>query len=115
MTNLPEGLTIEDLRMFHKLDTQIKKAEARKAALAEKIKAAHPAKAGGTFVYEEIIVEIAVPDVLDDVKFERERPAKDFPELYKLSPDTKKIQVAYGKQYYIKNGGSPRLSVKAAS
>lgn len=115
MTALPEGLTIEDLRMFHKLDVQIKKATARKEALAAKIKAAHPEKAGGTFVYEEIVVEIAVPDELDTVKFTSERPAKQFPDLYKLSPDTKKIQAEYGKTYYIKNGGSPRLNVKAAS
>lgn len=113
MSTLPEGITQEDLRRLVKLRTQMARAKAAEEILSNKIKDAHEAKAG-TYTYDEFVVEITVPDVLDEAKLLKQRPQENFPQLYKTVPDTKKIQADSGKKFYIVGGGSPRLSVKVS-
>lgn len=113
MSTLPDSLTMTDLRNLAKLDASLKKAQAKYKVLSDKVKEALPKP--GTYTFEEVIVDIQIPDVLDVEKLEREKPAEQFPNLYKTTPDPKAVQKETGKKYYILHGGSTRLSVKTAS
>lgn len=113
MSTLPDSITMTDLRNLAKLDASIKKAQAKHKVLSDKVKEALPKP--GTYTFDDVIVDIQIPDVLDAEKLEHDKPFEKFPELYKTSPDPKAVQKATGKKYYILNGGSTRLSIKTAS
>jgi hypothetical protein len=93
---LPEGITQADLDRAAKLKAGVEKLEAELKELTDRIKDAFPAEKK-TYIFEGVSVGIGLADRLDAKEFEATYDPKEFPELFKLTPDPRAIREQLGK------------------
>jgi hypothetical protein len=78
---VPDGITVEEVQQYAKLDKAIKKAKPRWEELGKKIKAAYKKK--GTFAVLNLIVKRTTAEKIDWKKVEIAFPQSEYPDLYK--------------------------------
>jgi hypothetical protein len=80
-TEVPPGITVDDLQKYAKLDKALKKATPTHKALGNKIKAAYVKV--GTFAVLNIIIKRTKAEKVDWKKVEDLNPQSSNPHLYK--------------------------------
>lgn len=109
-SQLPEGITQDDLDKLAKIDSSIKKLEKAKAPLLAKVKTAFVKL--GTFAYGNVIIERTQAKSFDAKTFEEEHPFESFPEFYKPVIDATTIPEDEKEKY---TSFTQRLSIKTVS
>lgn len=74
MTDLPNGLTQDEVNEYAKIDAGIKKLQDRHKILNEKIKDAHATKKAGAYIYGDVVVTIQ-----DKTKFDADMAEASLP------------------------------------
>lgn len=95
MSQLPEGVTQEEIDQLAKLRRGIEKAQAAAKLIEDKIRAGART---GTNVYGDVIVKkVETIGTFDKKRFEVTFPFSSHPEFYSPTLDTKKIEKELGE------------------
>lgn len=112
MSDLPDGITQDDLDKYAKIDAAMKKLEPEKKRIADLIKKAFDKP--GTFVHGNVVIERTTAKLRATKDFLSDYPADEYPEFYVNEPKINWDAVSEedAAEYWT---ASEKLSVKVVS